>query len=315
MISIIIISKDEALLDDTLADVTSKAADASESAEIIVVDASEGRLDHIKLRYEQSVRWLDYQQPPGVRVSIAHQRNIGVRAAQGDIIVFTDAGCYPEEDWLKWMVDSLRSGEDAVAGASQDMSGASVFPNQFAAWLEGSKESRYLVECPTLNFAFRRTIFDTIGGFDERFAYGSDVDFTWRLNDAGYRVRHIPEAIVRHDWGTWSTSKRQRHRSFVYGKAKARLYRKHAARRRDILRRDPVVVIYPLFLMGLPLTLIFPPYPLLLLIPAWRNRANGGYRVLIEHLWFAAGVLAELAGGIGARFGSYVKTEIAKAEV
>jgi hypothetical protein len=63
-----------------------------------------------------------------------------------------------------------------------------------------------------------------------------------------------------------------------------------------VLRDDPIAVVYPLFLLGLPLTLIFPPYPLLLLVPAWRNRSHGIVRVLIDHLWFGAGVLAELVG-------------------
>ena len=299
MISIVIISKDEPSLADTLADVTAQAANLSEPAEIVVVDASAGRLDEIKQRHATAVRWLDFQQPPGVLISIPHQRNIGVRATQGDIIVFTDAGCLPEEGWLKWLVESLRSGEDAVAGTSQDMLGANVFPNKFVRRVEDIGESSYLVECPTLNFAFRRSALDAIGDFDERFAYGSDVDFTWRLNDAGYRVRHIPQAILRHDWGE---SRRQRRRSFVYGKARARLYRKHTARRKNILRSDPVVVIYPLFLLGLPLTLIFPLYPLLLVISGWRNRETGGFRAIIDHLWYGAGVLAELAGRRGPRF-------------
>jgi hypothetical protein len=63
-----------------------------------------------------------------------------------------------------------------------------------------------------------------------------------------------------------------------------------------VLRDDPIAVVYPLFLLALPLTLIFPPYPLVLLIPAWRNRSHGIIRVLVDHLWFGAGVLAELAG-------------------
>ena len=63
-----------------------------------------------------------------------------------------------------------------------------------------------------------------------------------------------------------------------------------------MLRNDPMVVVYPLFLLGLPLTLVCPVYPLLLLIPAWRNRSQGMARVLADHLWFGAGVLAELAG-------------------
>jgi hypothetical protein len=82
----------------------------------------------------------------------------------------------------------------------------------------------------------------------------------------------------------------------MYGKARVRLYRKHRSRRRQMFRNDPIMIVYPLFLLGLPLTLVFPFYPLLLLIPAWRNRSQGVVRVLVDHLWFGAGVLAELAG-------------------
>ena len=52
MISIVIISKDEASLDDTLTAVTAHAQALGESAEVVVVDASDGRLDHIRLRHQ-----------------------------------------------------------------------------------------------------------------------------------------------------------------------------------------------------------------------------------------------------------------------
>ena len=55
-----------------------------------------------------------------------------------------------------------------------------------------------------------------------------------------------------------------------------------------------MVVVYPAFLLGLPLTLVFPCYPALLLIPAWRNRADGAVRVLVDHLCYGVGILAEL---------------------
>lgn len=293
MISVVIISKDEASLDDTLADVFTQVAGLDESGEVVVVDASAGRLDHIRQRHETRVRWIDFRPPPGVRISIPHQRNVGVGAALGDIIVFTDAGCRPDDGWLERLVAPLRQCENAVAGTSRDLSGMLVFPTAHVRRVERVGDRSYLVECPTLNFGFRRGAFDALGGFDEGFAYGSDVDFTWRLNDAGYRVLHVPEASLRHDYGA---SRRRNRRSYLYGKARARLYRKHRARRRSILRSDPITVVYPVFLLGLPLTLIFPWYPLLLLIPAWRNRSDGVIRVLVDHLWFGVGVLAELAG-------------------
>lgn len=291
MISVVIISKDEPDLDETLNDVASQLAalKGDDEGEIVVVDASDGRLDHIRRKHEDTVRWFDFQQPAKVRVSIPHQRNTGVRAAKGDIVVFTDAGCRPLPGWLEHLVAPLREDENCTAGASQGLGGDQHYrhsPGQVG-------EVTYLREAPTLNLAFRRSAFDAVGDFDESFTYGSDVDFSWRLNDAGYRIRFVPDAMIEHDYGT---QQRQRRRSYVYGKARARLYLKHRARRRYVLRDDPIVVVYPLFLLGLPLTLIFPPYPLLLLIPAWRNRDQGIAWVLIDHLWFGFGVLAELAG-------------------
>jgi GT2 family glycosyltransferase len=289
MISVVIISKDESALDETLADVTHQLDSLDEPGEIVVIDASSGRLDDIKKRHEATVRWVDFQQPAGVRVSIPHQRNAGVREAAGDIIVFTDAGCRPRPGWLDRLVAPLRAGESVTAGVSQDLDGKV----QYELPPEHAGETTYLRESPTLNFAFLRAAFDAVGGFDETFQYGSDVDFSWRLGDAGHRIRCVPDAIIQHDYGT---PRRQRRRSYMYGKARVRLYRKHRSRRGQMFRNDPIMIVYPLFLLGLPLTLIFPPYPLLLLIPAWRNRSLGGVRVLVDHLWFGAGVLAELVG-------------------
>jgi GT2 family glycosyltransferase len=300
MISVVIISKDEPALDGTLSAVRDQAASLAEPCEILVVDASDGRLDHIRRAHEPDVRWIQFERPPGARVTIPHQRNAGVRAAAGDIVVFTDSGCYPGGDWLARLTAPLRdgkAGEDGVAGeyvtAGPAFATAEDFDPYSLAAARHVPSDGYLKECPTINLAFRRKAFDAVGGFDEEFAYGSDIDFSWRLGDAGYRIRAVPDAVVRHDWGSW---RRQLRRAHAYGKARARLYRKHRSRRRRMLRDDPMVIVYPLFLLGLPLTLVFPLYPALLLIPAWRNRSLGVVKVLADHLAYGAGVLAELAG-------------------
>ena len=80
MISIVIISKDEPGIDDTLTAITAQAQALQEPSEIVVVDASDGRLDLIRRRHEPAVRWVQFRPPPGVRVSIPHQRNAGVRS-------------------------------------------------------------------------------------------------------------------------------------------------------------------------------------------------------------------------------------------
>ena len=50
-------------------------------------------------------------------------------------------------------------------------------------------------------FMFRREAFDAVGGFDDHFfpMYCDDVDISWRLRLAGWKVRHAPRAAIFHD--------------------------------------------------------------------------------------------------------------------
>ena len=288
MISIVLISKDERTLDETISGVRCQTSRLDEPCEIIVVDASGGRLDDIR-RHHAEVLWIPFTQPPGVSITIPHQRNVGVRAAHGEIVVFTDAGCTQADGWLEHLVAPLYHGENVTAGVILAAGGSLGL---YGVRAQQVQAARFLSECPTGNMAFRRGAFDAVSGFDETFAFGSDIDFSWRLIDAGYRIRSVPDAVIEHDFGTW---RRQLRRSYVYGRARARLYGKHRDRMRRILRTDPMTVVYPLFLLGLPLTLILPYYPALLLIPAWRNRSQRPTRVITDHLAYGAGVLTELA--------------------
>ncbi|HEV3241029.1 MAG TPA: glycosyltransferase family 2 protein [Casimicrobiaceae bacterium] len=46
---------------------------------------------------------------------------------------------------------------------------------------------------------FRRSAFDAVGGFEPRiFMYGEDVDLSWRLRAAGFRLRYLPRHAVVH---------------------------------------------------------------------------------------------------------------------
>src|SRR5262249_41874011 len=138
-----------------------------------------------------SVRWFDYAQPTDRRVTIPHQRNLGVRHSRGETIVFIDASCVPDPGWLQSLIRPLLSeGEPLAAGSYRSAGGRSI--RDEASHFVGDK--RYLDEAPTLNLAVAREVLDRVGEFDERFDYGSDVDFTWRAVDAGCRIRYVPEA-------------------------------------------------------------------------------------------------------------------------
>jgi len=282
-VSIIIVSKDEPLLSDTL-QALRPLIDTSRH-EVLVIDASREALAYIQQEHPW-VRWFDYEQPDGAGVTIAHQRNLGVANAQGKIIVFIDCGCLPEDRWLKRLIQPIADEGEAISCGPAISHEPSVYSGN--RWW-GNSDERYVAMAATINMAFLRTAFDAVGGFDESFAAGEDLDFSWRLTDKGYRLRWVHDAVVTHEWGS---AKRQLRRSLFYGRGWSRLLKKHPHRIGFILREDPVPIIYALFVLGLPLTIRWRYYPLLLLWPIWRQRNEElPALVLLDHLVLGAGVL------------------------
>lgn len=48
-------------------------------------------------------------------------------------------------------------------------------------------------------FVMRRELFEALGGFDEAyFMYCEDVDLSWRVRAAGYRLQYLPRAVIDH---------------------------------------------------------------------------------------------------------------------
>lgn len=291
-VSIVIISKDEVALAETLQTVGAHCREpevlAHYNTEIIVVDASAGRLDAISDAHPE-VQWIPFVAPDGVRVSIPHQRNRGMEAASGDIIVFTDAGCIPQPGWLPALLGPIQSGEETVT-AGPSWIGDNVYSRE-----KGEAAPDYLDEAATINLAFTRAVYELVGEFDEQFEYGSDVDYTRRMVSAGHRIRYLEEAIVDHDWGGF---RRQLKRSVKYGSARIRLHRKHRGSVVSALRWEPVPAGYGLFLLGLPIALRYRSYLLLLLIPLWRARKRPlPFQVVIFHLAEGYGGLKEMVSG------------------
>ena len=237
--SVVIVNKDDRLLSDTLGALEPFVGKLI--TEVLVVDASGGALDDIRVSHEWA-RWIDYQQPSGVGVTIAHQRNVGVRSAAGDIIAFTDSGCLPEDGWLeRLLAPILEDGEFVSCGPARAI-GESVYSGD--RWMP-NPDKAYVPEAATINLAFRREAFDAVGGFDESFGSAEDMDFTWRLTDSGYRLRWVPDAVVQHDFGT---RMRQVRRAFFYGKGRCRLYRKHRHRIAGSMEENSVPMVHALFL-------------------------------------------------------------------
>jgi GT2 family glycosyltransferase len=282
-VSFVVINKDDRAVAATLTALRAQRAEDVTAAETVVVDASEGRLDDIRDAHPDVV-WVPFTPRPG-KPTIPEQRNAGFARAGGDVVVFIDASCEPEDDWLARLVAPIvHEGERVVAGSTLS-TGVPSLRDENAHYVSAE---RYLREAPTINLAVTRDVFTAVGVFDEAFHYGSDVDFTWRVNDAGVKIRYAPEAVVRHDWGD---SRAEVRRSYLYGQARYRLYAKHAHRRAAALREDPVAVVYPLLLLALPLLARRPWRLVVLAIPLARNRGHRPLLSLLDHLVYGAGVL------------------------
>lgn len=294
-VSVVIISKNESGLEETLSGL--QGQQTSVGFEICVVDASAGALDFLRDRYPD-IRWVPFAGDPVKSITIPEQRNVGVAAARGAVIAFIDAGCIPDPRWLDNLVTPILTGAEQVTVGLTSNRGRGAIYEPLAGSSTDSAE--YVDEAPTINLGFTVDAFTRIGGFDEEFDYGSDIDFTWRLRDAGYRLRFVAAAEISHDWGT---KRRQLKRAYVYGQARARLYHKHLNRWRTGLRNDPIVFVYPVFLMLLPVMLLrrLRLYPLLLIVPIWRARHSRPFLTVANHLLYGLGALAYLAGRLAGR--------------
>jgi GT2 family glycosyltransferase len=276
-VSVIIVVKNDPGLRETLELLEPQTHEVS--SEVIVVDASDaGQLEAVRKDFP-AVRWDHFDQA-GRRLTIPHQRNRGIELARGEIIVFLDSSCQPEPEWLTSIVAAIDDGEDIVCGPVRDTNANLV------RYIPGREVRSHVRECTTVSVGMRKAVAQRVEGFDETLAYGEDVDFFWRASDAGYKICSDPAVAISHHWGD---TNEQLRRAFRYGRARAYLHKKHLSRRwRQLLFHEPHVWVYPVFIMGLPLTLWLPFYPLLLLVPALKNRS---WKLILHHLVFGWGCL------------------------
>lgn len=125
----------------------------------------------------------------------AHARNLGVAAARGTWIAFTDADVLPPPEWLERM---LHVSEKAHAVAVE----GSVVPWPREALRANTHPPVNEIGglFMTANMGYRRDLFERLGGFDERFtdACVEDADLAFRVLDAGYDIPFAREVVVRH---------------------------------------------------------------------------------------------------------------------
>lgn len=149
------------------------------------------------------------------RAGVSHARNTGVRESRGDVIAFLDDDAIPEPQWLQALVDALGwENVLAVGGPVEPLFEGPVpdwlterFLPYLSAWDRGPeiRSLRYNDYPRGANMAFRRSVFETVGGFSPQLGRsggsllsGEETEFCLRIERAGGNLVYVPGARICH---------------------------------------------------------------------------------------------------------------------
>jgi glycosyltransferase involved in cell wall biosynthesis len=197
---------------------------------------------------------------PGCNISTG--RNRAIAAAQGDIIAVTDAGVELEPNWLAHITQPLLDNPSAqvVCGffraeattLFEAAMGAAVLP-----LVEEINPATFLPSSRSI--AFRKTVWERVGGYPEWLDYCEDLIFDLRLKQVAAPFAFAPDAVVDfRPRGSWKSFFKQYY-LYARGDGKADLWRKrHAARYLTYLVAVPFIVLAGLLLHPLLWLLVIP---------------------------------------------------------
>ena len=161
-------------------------------------------------------------------------RNHGASIATGEILAYTDDDCRPDRHWLAWLSHAFATTDHAAIGGpnippepdGRCLALTTAAPGAPTHVMLDDSAAEHLPGC---HLAVRKAAFAEVSGFDAIFkTAGDDVDFCWRLRDAGHSLGFCGASFVWHHRRAtpWRYLKQQ----MGYGQAEALLFKKHPQR-------------------------------------------------------------------------------------
>lgn len=168
-----------------------------EPFELVVVDdeASDVTRALVESRAATTVVPLRYVATSGRR-GPAHARNLGWRAGTGEIVAFIDDDCLARPGWLAGLVEAAADA-DLVQGRIRPHPEQTDRGAPFTRSLDQGASPFF----ETANIAYRRSLLEELGGFDETFPLpaGEDTDLGHRALEKGARRAYAAGAEVWHE--------------------------------------------------------------------------------------------------------------------
>jgi GT2 family glycosyltransferase len=286
-------------LANCLAHLADQTLDRSSYEVVVVDDGSTDATPEVAERYATRVIRNEHSLGP------AAGRNAGARASSATIVAFTDDDCVPDREWLRELLETFGDPEVLAAGGKivplrtdhfllryyEANSPLAHNPNlptsndgvrkRFGAYLRSSfrlkslpDTQESLLTVASANMAIRRSAYDLVGGFDERFRVGGeDDDLCLRLHHLrpGATLRYRPQAVIAHDYDT--SIRDALRRSRAYGDAAAISYLKGNGRLPAIFP-FPILILLSFGLAAISLALLAVPFALLVVLyPGWLRLA------------------------------------------
>ena len=166
---------------------------------LIVEDGSTDNTEEIIKKYERKIETLHFIKGPGTGPGAA--RNVGVRKAKGKIIVFIDADCEADKEWLKNLVDPIMNKKvSGTCGSVKTPDEISIIGKVIGLDWEYRQEKNIIENKKwfhMMNTAYDRNCFDEVGFIDEDLITGEDIEFFQRVVKNNL-VAFVKNAIVYH---------------------------------------------------------------------------------------------------------------------